>query len=177
MSSSRRLQRIKRRRQERGAVLFIVAMTLAVLASLGLYALAASTNEMRQAGYERVNTQSHYMSEFAAVAAANSIDYQTAQTYVNMANDVSKRDKNCISLPAINSANSTLLSAGETRTACYRIGKTEMATQWGTMTALPATNPFGPYTNTGDFYAELTDTACAPMPDPAQLSASPGQAA
>lgn len=141
--------------------MFIVAMTLAILASLGLYALSAATTETRQSGYERLNLQAHYMSEYSVVAAANSINYDTAQTYVNMANQ--KSDTSCISLPAVSSANSAMLTA-ETRLACYRIGKNELASTWGTsVPALPATNPFGPYPSTGDFYAELTDTACAPM--------------
>ena len=43
--------------------MFVVAMTIAVLASVGIYALAAAANEVRTSGNERQNTQTHYLAE------------------------------------------------------------------------------------------------------------------
>ena len=63
-------QRSARRKESGGAVIFIVAMTLAVLASLGMYALASATNEVKTAGYERQSAQSHYLSEYGILGAA-----------------------------------------------------------------------------------------------------------
>ena len=41
----------RRRATQSGAVVFIVAMTLAVLASLGLYALQSASAEVKTSGY------------------------------------------------------------------------------------------------------------------------------
>jgi hypothetical protein len=62
--------RFRRRRSERGAIVFVVAMTLAVLASLGLFALVAASGEVKTAGYGRQNLQSHYLAESGVVATA-----------------------------------------------------------------------------------------------------------
>jgi hypothetical protein len=61
--------RWRRRRSDRGAIVFIVAMTTAVLASLGLFALVAASQEVKTAGYERQNVQQHYLAESGLVAA------------------------------------------------------------------------------------------------------------
>ena len=55
------------RRRDEGAVMFIVAMTLAVLASVGVYALAAAATEVRTSGNERQGTQTHYLAEFGVI--------------------------------------------------------------------------------------------------------------
>ena len=50
-------------------MLFVVAMVIAVLASVGLYALAAASIEVRASGNERQNTQTHYLAEYGILAA------------------------------------------------------------------------------------------------------------
>ncbi len=45
------LTRARARRRADGAVIFVTAMTMAVLASLGLYALSATRTEVRASGY------------------------------------------------------------------------------------------------------------------------------
>ena len=45
------LERARARRRADGAVIFVTAMTMAVLASLGLYALSATRTEVRASGY------------------------------------------------------------------------------------------------------------------------------
>ena len=62
--------RQRRRRSQRGAVVFIVAMTIAVLASLGLYALQSASTEVKTSGYGRQNAQSHYLSEYGISAGS-----------------------------------------------------------------------------------------------------------
>ena len=61
--------------------MFIVAMTLAVLASLGLYALASASNEMKTSGFERQNAQTHYLSEYGVLGGADDMNPTTAQLY------------------------------------------------------------------------------------------------
>jgi len=56
--------RAAHRPQESGAVMFIVTMILTVLASVGIYALAAATNEVTTSGSERQAAQTHYLAEY-----------------------------------------------------------------------------------------------------------------
>ncbi len=71
------------RRHEGGAVMFIVAMMIAVLGSVGVYALAAAATEVRTSGNERQNTQTHYLAEYGIARGGASRPRSTgvAQTY------------------------------------------------------------------------------------------------
>lgn len=60
--------RLRARRDQRGAILFVVAMTIALLGALGVYALGAATSEIRTSGYARQAAQTHYVSEYGTVA-------------------------------------------------------------------------------------------------------------
>ncbi len=71
------------RRREGGAVMFVVAMTLAVLASVGIYALAAAATEVRTSGNERQNTQTHYLAEYGVLGAAREMAGGRALLTVN----------------------------------------------------------------------------------------------
>lgn len=158
------LFRAARRQREEGAVIFIVAMTLAVLASLGLYALASTSNEMKTAGFERQNTQSHYLSEYGVLGAANNVNPTTAQLYLGLMMDPARRDKSCISLPGI-TGNETNLPAQ--LMACRRMGSGELNQAWlsSAQTAVPS-GGLGSTSINGDFFIELTD--------PAQTQPPPG---
>jgi hypothetical protein len=158
------LFRAARRRHEEGAIIFIVAMTLAVLASLGLYALASTSNEMKTAGFERQNTQSHYLSEYGVLGAANNVNPTTAQLYLGLMMDPTRRDTNCISLPGVNLADPTIPN---TVKACRRMGSSELNQAWlsAAQGAVP-TNGLGSTSLKGDFFIELTD--------PAQTQPPPG---
>ncbi len=73
-------RRARRRVRQRGAVVFIVAMTIGVLVSLGAFALISASTEIKSSGYERQALQTHYLSELAMVAAAQKLgaDYAMA---------------------------------------------------------------------------------------------------
>ena len=68
--------------RRRGAVMFVVAMTIAVLASVGMYALAAASSEVRTSGNERQNTQTHYLPSTACWATPR--DDGQAQFYLGL---------------------------------------------------------------------------------------------
>ncbi len=158
------LFRAARREREEGAVIFIVAMTLAVLASLGLYALASTANEMKTAGFERQNTQAHYLSEYGVLGAANNVNPTTAQLYLGLMMDPTRRDTNCISLPGVNLSDPLIPN---TVKACRRMGSGELNKAWlsSAQGALPP-NALGSPALSGDFFIELTD--------PAQTQPPPG---
>ncbi|MGH7437243.1 MAG: hypothetical protein ACRENE_16325, partial [Polyangiaceae bacterium] len=63
-------RRTRRRRGEAGAVMFVVSMMITVLAAVGMFALAASATEVRTAGNERQNAQTHFLSQYGILALA-----------------------------------------------------------------------------------------------------------
>ncbi|HEY4014373.1 MAG TPA: pilus assembly PilX N-terminal domain-containing protein [Polyangiaceae bacterium] len=159
-------RRARRRRDEGGAAMFIVAMTMAVLASVGIYALAAAATEVRTAGNERQNTQTHYLAEYGIVGAAHEITSTKAQAYLTQM--LSAPDVCPLSLPGVPSTADIMVRA------CRRIGSAELAANWiGTAatTTYTGTTPFtadpgslGPIPLSGDFFVELTEPTQANAP-------------
>jgi hypothetical protein len=157
-SLHRAKQNARRRAREGGAVIFIVAMTLAVLASLGLYALQSASTEVKTSGYIRQSAQSHYLSEYGMLSGVNAMSGTTGELYLSMMRTPTQTDLSCVSLEGVDMANASNLTK-----ACRRMGASEMASAWGTgVTPVAATTPtvaggLGPYPLTGDFYVEVTD--------------------
>jgi hypothetical protein len=162
----------KRRAQSRctqgGAAMFVVAMTLAVLASVGIYALAAAASEVRTSGNERQNTQSHYLAEYGVIGAAHEITAGKAQWYLGIM--LTQRDTPCVALPNVPS------TADPSTLACRRLGSAEIGKAWGTVPVTvkyTGTRPLsssvdpgslGPTLMNGDFFVELTDPSQANSP-------------
>jgi hypothetical protein len=155
------------RRREAGAVMFIVAMALAVLASVGIYALAAASNELRTSGNERQSTQSHYLSQYGVIAAANELASTKAQFYLGLM--MTQPDVNCVSLQGVPT------SASPMAKACRRMGMMELATGsgWAANATVPyafstpyagAPGSLGPTPVNPDFYIELTEPTTASTP-------------
>ncbi len=149
--------RARRRRDEGGAVLFIVAMTLAVLASLGMYALTRTSDEVKTSGYARQAAQAHYLAEYGILGEANDVNPQTAQLYLGLMRNASRADTKCISLPQPQTG------LPYSQLACRRMGSSEIATKWIGAAAMPTT-PYGQNGMAGDFFVELTDPVQAQPP-------------
>ena len=160
------------RHREDGAVMFIVAMTLAVLASVGVYALAAAAIEVKTSGNERQNTQTHYLSQYGVLGVAREMTGSYARFTIGRMKSTVYQDTNCVSLQGVTAATPAAL-------ACVRMGSAELGAGW----TIPVVNqqyggnttPAQPYTTktppgtfgstpmNGDFFVELTE--------PMQLSA------
>ena len=145
-------------RPQGGAVVFIVAMTLAVLASLGLYALQSASAEVKTSGYSRQNAQSHYLSEYGTLTGVNAMSGTTGQLYLAMMRNPTQMDTSCVSLQGVD-----MTSASNLTKACRRMGASELSSAWqSSVPAIVAAQPnvagsLGPYALTGDFYVEITD--------------------
>ncbi len=152
--------RSSKRRREDGAAMFIVAMTLAVLASVGLYALAAASTEIRTSGNERQSTQTHYLAEYGILSASHELTGQKLDFYKGPM--IANPDSPCASLPGLPSTADTMLRA------CRRIESPELSAAWLTpgtptvkyqgLTPYAATAPgsLGPTPMNADFFIELT---------------------
>jgi hypothetical protein len=171
------LRRAALRERDEGAVIFVVAMTLAVLAALGAYALTSASMEIKTAGYERQNTQTHYLSEYGVLAAMQDVSPETAQLYFNRLVDPRQRDSSCTSLPGI-----AVVSGNPLSSACLRMGSAELAQPWGAPAPAPLTawSPTAPGTPgslgiipmDGDFYVEMTEPV--PTTPPAGMGTAMG---
>ncbi len=151
----------RRRAGEAGAAMFVVAMTLTVLGSVGVYALAAASNEVRTSGNERQSTQTHYLSEYGVIGVTHEMAASKAQFYVGLM--MSSPESTCVALPGVTS------TAAPITRACRRLGSKELGTPWtGTSITVPyaGTAPyqngvtpgsFGPVPMNGDFFVELTE--------------------
>lgn len=162
--------RSARRRHESGAALFIVSMTLTVLASVGIYALAAASNEVRTSGYERQNTQTHFLASYGTFAAAHEISSTKAQFYANLMLNPTTRDT-CAALAPV--PTNTITSPSSL--ACRRLGINEFANYWGvspvdayggTVPYSPGVTPgsMGPTLTKADLFVELSDPGNANPP-------------
>jgi hypothetical protein len=166
--------RARMRRRQGGAAMFIVAMTISVLASVGIYALAAAANEVRTSGNERQNMQSQYLAEFGIMGVVNQITTSKAQFYIGMMMTKDHRDSPCLALPNLLPSNSP--PPPPISLACYRLGSAELGQAWlpkpsivpyaGTTAFAPSTDPgsLGPIPMKGDFFVELTDPTEANAP-------------
>ncbi len=163
-------QRTRRRRREAGAVMFIVSMMITVLAAVGMFALAASATEVKTAGNERQNAQTHYLSEYGILAFARETEQGKVQSYIALMK--SNPDK-CLSLP-IPSASYINGRESDLAKACYRVKSAELQSigGWGPSptqayagaqpyasgTSAP-TGSLGPIPITADFFVEVTDVS------------------
>ena len=158
--------RARRRRGQAGAAMFIVAMTLVVLASVGVYALTAAATEVRTSGNERQSSQTHYMASYGIIGVAHEIIASKAQYYLGL---MQVQPDTCpLSLPGVSST-----AAIQTR-ACRRLGVSELGT-WGSsaitsytgsapLSTTVAPGSFGPVQMNGGFFVELTEPTQANPP-------------
>jgi hypothetical protein len=164
-SAISRLHAIKRRtaarRGQDGAALFIVAMALAVLASVGVFALAAAASEAKSAGYERTATQSNFLASYGVLGGAHEMVATKASLYLGLM--MTNPDTTCLALPNVPATASILTRA------CRRLGSAELGAAWQAINILDpytgtvpyqqgvAPGSLGPTPMQGDFFVELTD--------------------
>src|SRR5580704_882781 len=77
-------RRASRRRTSAGGTMFVVAMTLAVLSTIGAWALQSAALEVRMAGYERQNTQTHYLAEYGVLAAMQDLQAPQLKAFLSL---------------------------------------------------------------------------------------------
>lgn len=159
--------RFARRRQQGGVAMFIVTMMMTVLATVGLFALAAASTEVKTSGNERQSTQTHYLAEYGIIAITHNADGPHASAYVNRM----VPNQGCQSLPVPQSA--LPLDPLTTSCAVFDMNDFQSTGNWLIAPTVPytgapysATTPgsLGPIPTTPVFVVELTDrnTASAP---------------
>lgn len=83
-SSRTALRRARLRRESAGAALFIVAVTLGLLAAMGLYGLSATAYDIRAAGHAREAVQVQHAAEQGIIMTAEALSPGTAGEVVRV---------------------------------------------------------------------------------------------
>ncbi|MBS2011842.1 MAG: hypothetical protein JST00_03050 [Deltaproteobacteria bacterium] len=127
-------RRARRRRDSAGAAMFIVAVTLGLLAVMGLYGLTATAADIRAAGHTRETLQAQKTAEHAMVVTAELLTPSRAkEIYEAMYGNGDANTKNCLSTPAFTGA-----ADRRDAEACRRLTLGELA-QYSNMTRPPFT--------------------------------------
>ncbi len=145
-------RRARRRSRDGGAVMFIVAMTLVVLASVGVYALAAASTEVKMSGNERQNTQTHYLASYGILGTTQAM-VDKGGLYVKLMLDPANTELCPLSLPGVTQVTEVAKKGG-----CRRIPSSELSNDWATK---QATVPYG------------GPVAFTPKQDPGSLGPTP----
>ena len=146
-------RRRRPRASERGAVIFVVILVLAVLTAIGVFAAHEAGLNQRVSGYSRQSTQNGYVADYAAMALAGELSGPRKQAYVDQLKSASEQ---CASLPN--------LADGGVNPPCYKVTAAEFQQrlqQDGLSDTYfdPDGGSFG-VSNTpvvGDFVVEMTD--------------------
>ena len=93
--SSPRLQRLLRRRSERGMAVFLVVLVLTMITAIGVFSMHSASLVDRASGFHRQNVQATAMVEFAARGAATWILPNRSQVAVAANRITPIRQANC----------------------------------------------------------------------------------
>lgn len=77
------VRRLRRRRSQRGAALFVVAVTLALLAAMGVYGLSATAMDVRAAGHGREGMSGQNVAMHNFMLASETFSPGAAQGIIN----------------------------------------------------------------------------------------------
>jgi hypothetical protein len=102
--------------------MFIVAMTIAVIGAMGIYALQTASMEVKTAGFVRQQLQTQYLSQFGIGASAQALAVNP-QVYASVMTQ--QPDGGCFSLYGIWSQPNVTPQAA----ACHRAGSVELGGQ------------------------------------------------
>lgn len=145
------------RKHERGAVIFVVVLVLAVLSAIGIFAVRAAGLNQRVSGYARQATQTGYVAEYGTLAMVDELSSERKTIYMA---EMSRGTELCRA--------NQYVDAGTLLLPCYRIYMSELQariTEEGSGALLfdndggslgPSQLPL-----TADFVVEMTDRSRA----------------
>ena len=146
--------RFRRRRQQRGAAVFVVVLAITLLTAIGVFAVHTALMVDQASGYVRLARQTQYLAEYGTLTSATELGTLAGKTYSDLIYQGTSRCR----------ANGEL-AAG---TPCYKFDRAflnQRTTAFGNQTILSAATPgsgvpgsLGLNANlVGDFTVELTD--------------------
>jgi len=156
-----------RRASERGAAVFVVVMVLTMLTAIGVFAMRAASMANLSSGYDRQNTQNHYVGEFGLLTAVAELSTTKRSAYVQK---MSQGVEKCTATKGVTSLSTTGVP-------CYHLyandvskavasnfsGRPLFEPPSGTGSAL-VPGSLGPVALDGDFVVEMTDPGPVGLP-------------
>lgn len=112
--------------------MFIVVVTLGLLAAMGVYGLTAAQSDIRQAGHMREALQAQHAGEHALMMAAESLTPSSMPEVVKKMRDGTVRTKDCKTATAY----AGKLDPVPPQAACWRLDEAQMKT------LAPVSNPW-----------------------------------
>ncbi len=151
---------------ERGAAVFVVVMVLTMLTAIGIFAMRAASMANLSSGYDRQNTQNHYVGEYGLLSAVAELSTTKRSAYVEK---MGKGIETC-------AATKGVASLG-TGVPCYHLYANDVAKAVsgnfsgrllfeppsGSGSAL-VPGSLGPVPLDGDFVVEMTDPGPVGLP-------------
>lgn len=178
------IRRARARRRSAGAVLFIVAVTLGLLAVMGVYGLSATNADIKSAGHMREALQAQRAAETALIMTAETYNPTVAQKLVSDMNNGKGQTRDCLTaVPYLGTTTET--RAAE---ACMKFTPDQMViaantsntaapAQW-VVSSAPAVPPFtlqsfGPVVNAAYITVEVTNPINTVVPGFSQTGNAP----
>jgi len=156
----------RRRASERGAAIFVVVMAITMLAAIGVFSIRAASLAAAASGYDRQNTQNHYVGEYGLLGAVAELSTGRRNAYVDK---LGKGVETCSAARGVTNPGGTV--------PCYHLYANDVQQAVAsTFSGLPLFQPattsgstvtpgsLGPAPLDGDFVVEITDPGPVGMP-------------
>jgi hypothetical protein len=155
---------VQSRASQRGAAVFVVVMVLTSLTALGVFAVRASSMAGRAAGYERQNTQNHYVGEYGLLSAVTELSSSRRSAYVQKMTSASNSET-CSANKGRKGAPCYPIYANDVqKSVSSNFGNRPLFEQATPATTPPVPGSLGPAGLDGDFVVELTDPGPVSLP-------------
>lgn len=115
------LRRARARRRSDGAVMFIVVVTLGLLAAMGVYGMTSASSDIKAAGHMRDALQGQKAGEHALIMTAETLNPGSVQPIVMSMTDELHRTKDCKTAAPYAGAGTAPSAAG-----CRRLTEAQM---------------------------------------------------
>jgi hypothetical protein len=121
-------KRARARKRSSGAAMFIVAVTLGLLAAMGVYGLSATAYDVRAAGHAREATQAQHAAEEGVIMTAETLQPGTAGEIVRamQADKASALRKSACKTAKPLSSDATQAAEARAAEACFILSPKEM---------------------------------------------------
>src|SRR5262245_14186624 len=106
--------RALRRTNERGAAIFVVILVMTMLTAIGVFAIRAASLAEAASGYDRQNTQNHYVGEYGLFGAVTELSSPKLDWYYKQ---MKSGKESCIATKGISSTSGII--------PCYPIQTSE----------------------------------------------------
>jgi hypothetical protein len=123
--------RIRRRRNQRGAAVFIVVLVVTLLTAIGVFAVRSTSLVSTAVGYHRQATQTALLTEYGGRAVTAELGDGAAKTYLDK---VGQGSDTCDSNNSLALGDLDASLAGE-RPACYKLYMSEIADRVQTLSS------------------------------------------